>query len=111
MASLKLTTAMSLRQPEVSDGAGIQRKSTNFKPCKKPISLSFAATSPEAVPSQPQQPEIELEFIGVRTLNFHGWIFRYNIYINKYKFFFIYLFFPFGVKKFVKSFGGMVYEK
>ena len=108
MASLKLTTAMSLRQQEFSDGTGIQRKSTNFRPCKKPISLSIAATSPETFPSQPQQPEIELEFVGVRTLNFHGWIFRYNIYINKYKFFFFF-FAPFGVKKFVKSFGGMVY--
>ncbi|GMN45225.1 hypothetical protein TIFTF001_014421 [Ficus carica] len=60
---------MSLRQPEFSDGAGIQRKSTNFKPCKKPISLSFAATSPEVIPSRPQQPEIELEFVGPKPGN------------------------------------------
>ncbi|POO04102.1 Phenol hydroxylase reductase [Trema orientale] len=67
MVSLNLTTAMSLRPPEFPDGAGNRRNTVRFCPARKrPISISFAATSPEASPSQ---PEIELEFIGPKPGN------------------------------------------
>ncbi|XP_062097126.1 photosynthetic NDH subunit of subcomplex B 3, chloroplastic [Humulus lupulus] len=67
MVSLNLTTAITLRPPELTDGAGIRSNSVRFPPAsKKPISISFAAASVDTIPSQ---PEIELEFIGPKPGN------------------------------------------
>ncbi|KAF3447206.1 hypothetical protein FNV43_RR12386 [Rhamnella rubrinervis] len=69
MACLQLTTAMPLRQPEISAGARNFRNDANFIPRKKRIAVAFASSSLELLPAQPEKPEIELEFIGPKPGN------------------------------------------
>ncbi|XP_060962416.1 photosynthetic NDH subunit of subcomplex B 3, chloroplastic isoform X1 [Cannabis sativa] len=67
LVSQHLSAAITLRPPELTDGVGIRSNSLRFLPAsKKPISISFAATSQDAIPSQ---PVIELEFIGPKAGN------------------------------------------
>ncbi|KAB1204538.1 hypothetical protein CJ030_MR8G021810 [Morella rubra] len=64
MASLSFT-ALSLRPRELSSATGKQGNIVKLHLRKKPISVSFAANSPEeSSPAPPEKPEIELEFIG-----------------------------------------------
>ncbi|XP_015886067.3 photosynthetic NDH subunit of subcomplex B 3, chloroplastic [Ziziphus jujuba] len=69
MACQQLATAMPLRQPEIYCRAGNCRTPTNFTRCKKRISVSLSATSQESLPTQPKNPEIELEFIAPKQGN------------------------------------------
>ncbi|XP_057467625.1 photosynthetic NDH subunit of subcomplex B 3, chloroplastic-like [Actinidia eriantha] len=55
---------ISLRLPESTAGNRNHRSSAAFNARKRPISVSFAATSPESAPEAPGKPEIELEFVG-----------------------------------------------
>lgn len=66
MASVKLTTTMTLRTPEFSGFTGIYGSSVKFRATTKPISLSLAVASEEAIPSK---PEIELEFVAAKPEN------------------------------------------
>ncbi|GFZ08410.1 2Fe-2S ferredoxin-like superfamily protein [Actinidia rufa] len=63
MASVQLSP-ISLRLPESTAGNRNHRSSAAFNARKRPISISFAATSPESAPEAPEKPEIELEFVG-----------------------------------------------
>ncbi|KAM7493216.1 hypothetical protein LguiB_027825 [Lonicera macranthoides] len=63
MAALNFAT-ISLRPPEFPTGNPNYQKPIKFLTQKRPMSVSFAAISPEPVPAAPVNPQIELEFIG-----------------------------------------------
>ncbi|KAL7150732.1 hypothetical protein ABFS83_05G133000 [Erythranthe nasuta] len=57
-------SSVSLRPSELPATVSNRRRSAAYLPRTRPISISFAAVSPETSTAPPAKPEIELEFLG-----------------------------------------------
>lgn len=63
MATLSFTSVRASPQPRV-----FHSSNTKLRLKRRANSLSFAVNSPESSPSEPEKPEIELEFMAVSRI-------------------------------------------